>query len=413
MLGYWIASFCVAWFVSRRCGILLGILSALILAMTPAFPYAFETRAFGMVLAACGVAAICWTAIDTRRFAPVGLALAIAFAISMHYYAVLILIAFGLAEVTYTIRHRRLRWAVWAAMIIGLLPLAAYVPLIRSASEYFKGFVRKPESVSIRELYDFLFSDSQIILFFWLIAAPLVADRKGLSYQKQDEGTDAVPLEELVLMAGLTLLPAVCWIISKLAVGQIQLRYALSATLGFAALLAFFIHLARIRKGYVLLLCACILLQFGARTARTALGMVRHRMVLGDRHQDGPILDELANSSSKPLVLARCLQLLELHMLDLDHMPRNMVCFADPVLAYKTAQVNSVDLAVTTLNRWFPFPVRKPEEFLAQHQEFLFYAPVSESGWMKEYMRQRGAVWRLVKSDLHYELFDVSLPAGR
>ena len=406
MVAFWIACFCVYRFVRERCGALFGWLAALLLTVTPALDYAVEARAYSAVVGCCGVAMLCWRAADRSRLATLGLALTLALAISLHYYAGLLFLAFGAAELTRTFEQKKLNWINWLALFAGAAPLVAYVGLIRSASAYFKGFGVKPEAITPDFLYSQTVERAEIwLLPVWVLLAALTLAGM-LRLTSTEEERTRIPLSETVLSIALMALPLVCWISAKLVVGQILLRYALSATVGFAVLSVFFVYAARLRFAPVLLVVLVIGGLLGARGAKQAISL-RHRTPDDSTYR---ALASVAQQSDSPLLIGRCMEFVAMDYYMHGNMP-NTYCMADVDKAYQDSRRDAVDRAVITLKQWFPMNAISPEPFLTEHRRFLLYVPTDDPVWIQKYVQQQGAEIVLKPAPgLERPLMEVHLP---
>ena len=80
-----------------------------------------------------------------RPLALAGLWLSLAAAVSTHYYAVLIFLPLAAGELTRTWTTKRVDFAIWAALLLGLLPLLAYMPLMAESRKYAATFWSRPD----------------------------------------------------------------------------------------------------------------------------------------------------------------------------------------------------------------------------------------------------------------------------
>ncbi len=121
---------CVFVYVKKRSGEAIAFLCALLLLTTSLFQtYSIEARAYGMVMACIAFALVCYQRLPSLRWAAL-LGISLFLAESLHYYAVFAMIPFGLAEAVLLLRTRRFRWPVWAALVVGALPLIVFWPLL-------------------------------------------------------------------------------------------------------------------------------------------------------------------------------------------------------------------------------------------------------------------------------------------
>lgn len=139
---------------------------AAIAAVLPLFSSAYETatyaRPYALVVACFGLIAMVWSH-DERprpaRWRAVVIALLLAFAIAMHFYAVLLVPLFGAMELVWFLKHRLLRWPFWIAMLAGagslLLSLPVILPINRAIHQtaVAPGYYARP---AFHKIFEFL-----------------------------------------------------------------------------------------------------------------------------------------------------------------------------------------------------------------------------------------------------------------
>src|SRR3954452_2427432 len=144
--GYWLMSICLFFFVRRYGSDVCAAVAMLFPLCTEAYlPYAAEGRGYGLVLGFSGLACLCWQyacSHRSRNLAVIGLWLSLVGALVSHYYSVLMLIPFGVAEVVRWWRSRRLDLPVAAAIVGSLLPLAILYPALKRGSAFITQLVR-------------------------------------------------------------------------------------------------------------------------------------------------------------------------------------------------------------------------------------------------------------------------------
>jgi hypothetical protein len=207
---------------------------------TGAYFYAYEARPHALVLSAAGLALLCWqkTAereIPERRWL-LALSASLLSAFMMHCFALTLLGPFALLEVRQTIRYHRIRWNVWAALIIpALLALLLYVPLLYS--------YRKLSSVTtfshiavagwtqIFHYYVFLLEPCILILLACLLvfAGSGVLPRNGTKARFEFASPT---VQDLLTAIAFVTLPFFGVALGKIIKGPFFSRYFLSAVAG-------------------------------------------------------------------------------------------------------------------------------------------------------------------------------------
>ncbi len=238
IFGFWIFSLCLFRFVRRRAGIPAGFAAMLLPMLTGAYFYAYDARPHALVLGACGLALVCaQMATETfslRRRWLIGLSSSLFLAFMFHCFALTLLVPFALAEFFQFARSRRIRWAVWVALLVpAILSLPLYIPLLASYrrlnknSAFSKFFVAGWTQVA--NFYVFLFAPCILILFGMLILFAL--DIFGRS-RAIDERPSSVILQDLALGIAFLTLPIFGVALGKLVNGPFFSRYFLGAITG-------------------------------------------------------------------------------------------------------------------------------------------------------------------------------------
>ncbi len=182
IIAFLVFCLCLYAFVKRRTNQIHGLIAMLLPTLTGAYYYASEARAYALVLAFGALALVCWqlaTEGVRRRATIFGLALTLFLATSSHYYAVLLLVPLGLGELARTLIARRLDVAVWVAFAGALLPLAAFIQLVRASRNYSAAFWARPSWHDPLGFFSFLFhttlrgrlSERDVVLLVIVVAA--------------------------------------------------------------------------------------------------------------------------------------------------------------------------------------------------------------------------------------------------
>src|SRR5260370_4566883 len=163
ILGFSCTVACLFLLIRKRSGNVNALFCAAIPLATLLYdPYAVEGRPYTLVVACLSIALLCYDrAPETGWMLLMGLSLAVAEA--LHYYAVLAVAPFILAETALTLRIRRPRWAVWLALSGGVIPVAAFWPLLsRQRAYYGEYFWAQPSFLGAESSYGWFFRTSLV-----------------------------------------------------------------------------------------------------------------------------------------------------------------------------------------------------------------------------------------------------------
>src|SRR5258708_24465302 len=122
ILGLLITVFCIYLILSRRIDRLSALVGATFLLCTQMVTFADEARPYTLMIGFISIAILAWQHIDRSWIYSLILCLALAIALSLHNYAVLVWPACVLAEAMVWISHRRLRINIWMGLIAGAMP---------------------------------------------------------------------------------------------------------------------------------------------------------------------------------------------------------------------------------------------------------------------------------------------------
>lgn len=259
ILGFWVFCICMFRFMAKERGLLAGWAAMCLPVFSGAYYYAYDARAYAIVLGFCGLALIAWQNLDENRNRTRWLA-AFSFSLAcaglVHSLALLIAIPFALAELVLSIRARRIYWQFWIALgipaiftIISALPLLEGLrSLVHGDKVLYVGDYR-PSFASLGHSYEQLLSPC---IVFLLSALALVAvPHRGMSSRADTDARAEVRFRSsrLLLVLGFVLLPAIGLVFMKVAGSRFILRYFLSAIAGVS--LAFGYAIARCRRTWL------------------------------------------------------------------------------------------------------------------------------------------------------------------
>lgn len=109
--------------------------------------YAVQARPYALVAASFAVAVVLWRGIEETgrpRARAAVLAGALAAAVGLHFYAVLLAGALGLVELAWSLKHRRLRWPVLVAIAVGGASILLWWPILQHVAAFNRGDTAAP-----------------------------------------------------------------------------------------------------------------------------------------------------------------------------------------------------------------------------------------------------------------------------
>ncbi len=399
-LGFGVMCVCIYVFTRMRTNRLYAMGAALFPFSSGALYYATEGRPYGIELGFCGLMLVSWQAAcgsRYRKLAIAGLAVSVAGAVSSHYLAVLLLIPIGVGELSRTIMRRRLDLAIWAALLTGLTPLLAYLPLLQATQVYKANFWAPPSFKAFVECYQWLQTPALVPALVVAFVLATVSSRGKLAAGL--EPAARVPLYEGVAVAAFVLLPVYQAAISPVT-GVLLARYALGIVAGAGILLGFgFYRAGRSSAGVALAFLATMAVAF-------AIGELHNLMPYPPlREVTIRNLLEKTAGSGLPVVVTEAQDFLDAWDLEDDAGKQRLAYIVNDGKTGSAARPSSDDIELPRLRQIVPLPVFGPDEFLRLHHTVL--VAELEPRWLIRYLLARGANVTLDKED--YPLIRVEM----
>jgi hypothetical protein len=405
VLGFWVMSLCLFWFVSRRSAALYGFAAMLFPLITVAYDYAYEARPYGLVLGFCGLALLCWQSAAEglyRKLSLIGLAVSFAAAVSSHYYAVLLFFPLAVGEVVRACSRRHLDLPIWLALGSAMTPLALFLPLIEGAKTYHAHFWSPPRWESIPGFFYFLLLPAGPPLVAMLMLSAIYLTSHPMATRRCNRvSRPAPPYHELVAAVGFVAIPVVAVIVAKLVVGAFTFRYALPAVMGLSILLAF--AASRLLDGRAIMGVALVFFSCSWFLVMDVLYFKQTRAVSVSQAKAYRFLQS-ESESELPIVVADIHTFMKL----VHYAPRDLaarfVYLAAPEAALHHLGSTTVDRGMLDLQPWFDVRVEEYGSYIASHQRFLVLA---------RFFDDQGKLWnRGQNSKLAWLLFELTA-AGR
>jgi hypothetical protein len=256
LLGYLLMQFCLYFFVRNLVGTgetarRAGLIAMAIPALTWTLYYSAEGRPYGLLLGSYAAAALCWQIAarrkdrgEPRTWPLVGLALALALTLNVHFYGILLLIAICGAELLRTAARRKLDGGMLAAIAAGMASLAATIPYVKASGEFKKHYYAGPVSVHMltqpyRQMlinYTNFPKTVQTFLVLVLLMATLAVIWGSFRVARSRELAASPPEGALVLL--LVLMPVFAFVLGKAVTHALEVRHSIGAIVGIVALIA-------------------------------------------------------------------------------------------------------------------------------------------------------------------------------
>ena len=355
---------------------------AAVLVATAAFQqYAAEARAYSILLACISWALVCYDRMPSRIWT-IALALTFFGAGAIHYYALLSVVPFALAELGHTWSQRVFRWEAWAAMACVLVPLAiTWRFLARLRSLYGATFWAQLAPESLPAAYGELLcigavSGSIVSLILLVVQSRqiLLALRGREPFQDTSGG---------VLRAGLLLLPIVGYLAAAFLHGPLVPRYVIATILGVALTAGSF----RVGPGSAKIIVFSFL-AFHAAIGEAFFWNSLHLRLAARPTASAEGLIQSAGHLDLRVVVAHGLLFLPLQKYGSPQLQTRLVYLVDARKAVEYSGTDSVDKNLAVLRRYAPISAIDFDEFRNKHSEFLVFTRkvYPDLDWLSPYL---------------------------
>ena len=376
MIGYFVMSLCLYRFVSRRGTPLYGYAAAVLPWCSGAYVLATEARPYGLMLAFSALALLCWQeGLEQKRkwWSLPGVTLALACALLSHCYAVLVLIPFGIAEITRAYVSKRADFRMWAAVVLPVTCVAIYLPLMANLKPYvFDSYFFKVPWTALPQVYEYLVGPA--LIWALAIGGILMAIPGAPATQANQK---SIRTCEWAMAFSLAALPAIAVILAKGMSSQFFPRYGSAGILGLGLLFGLFMHWrntsARVAARVVAVLLVCHACNFAVwlypligdpPTAEKATLEKRER-----RQSAYDIRKDL------PFVVAGGIRFLELDHYGSKELVSRLYYLLDRDTSLEYTQSDIFAKAFPQMQHWFPMRGKLVpyQQFVAEHERFLVY----------------------------------------
>lgn len=403
MIGFWIFCFCLFLFVLRRASAIYAISAFLLPIATDAFFYAYEARPYGLELGCCGIALVAWqAAVDGRRRAISVLVLATALigAVSLHFYAVFVLLPFMGAEAFRDFVNRRIDAPVWFALFAPLPPLVWFYSQIRLDLGRTAHSWAPPSPFQLLDFWQLELGPTLVPLIMFLALLALYSILSGPDHLPVRPCT--VNDHEMIAGALFLAIPVAALVCALLVTHMFTPRYAMISLTGFFFLMALApAKLARGSDAVGMLLLVIALAGLGQRF----IAVPRFSNPL----QGEPILEAALNQG--PVTVPNGLLFLQVWYYAPAEIKNRIVFVADAPAAVKFTQTDAPDSEFLNLRTIIDVPIYDYKTFLQRSSgDFLLYQEDGRPGWLLPEVISKGAVAQMIAYDSTRSLIRVRIP---
>jgi Dolichyl-phosphate-mannose-protein mannosyltransferase len=389
--------------VARRTSVAGGAIAPLVILATSALQYGYEARPYGLVLAFAAVALLCWQErTDGAGLVAVGgLAVALAAAVSTHYYAVFLVVPLLAGELVRTLQRKRWDVPVLAALGLGLAPLVAYAPLIRGARRYSGHFWTQFDWGSAATFYAWLLRTPAIppsigtnvlVAFVAVVVGAALVILAAPSFK-----STTVPLDAPLVAAALGFLaiPLLAVAAAEAVTGAFSERYTLSAVIGLAVLVPLAVE--RLRAWWKPL-SVVVALMLGIFVSRALV--YDYRDVTQDlRSQQATVrLLEDDPSTRLPILVADPHDFFELSRYAPAPLRRRLFHVTSQKLELRYTNTDSAEAGLVVLSRFAPLHIRGYRDWLSARRPFLLLVAtgrVVDPNWVVPALQSDGRILTL------------------
>jgi mannosyltransferase len=399
-------------FVKTRSGALVALLCALLVLITPLFTmFPVEARPYSLVAACVALAMVCYQRAAEPRWV-IGLFGSLFLACSLHYYAVLAVGPFVLAELAVVLLNRRIRYGVWTALTLATTPLVIYWPLLmRMKSLWGEHFHAEPATLhAVSAAYGSSFrvespwGSALAGVAILTIIVTLVQHRERLD---ETQATKRVPIPELILVLGLVLLPVLGFVAAKITHGPFLARYFLPTILGMIATVGFVLGQVKV-KG-VAATGVFVLLAVASQEVGVWGSGLRVFGSPGSETNEISSLSEYAKKENLPIVISDAGNYVEFVSYAPASLRENVFALTDPASATVYAGTDTLDKLVLALRSYSITGVENYATFAAAHPAFLLCSNGSRFDWWPARLAHDGAGLQLLTVQGDYKVYRVEI----
>ena len=247
VLSVYGAAFCIFLLLSRsRLSHPASVLGFGVVLAFGLFAYAIQVRQYGLLALGLAIALLCWASLDEARSAKARLVClwsALSICLCLHFYGIVEVTTIATAELAYTISRRRVRIAVWTALLLTvpveavLYPLASHLAAFNQGDSLASGYYAQPTLAkflaALVEIVEGGLSGVPLVLAAALaIGVTWLRGRLAPRTRRSDRSEPAINSSDLrFVMIALAVLPFAAFAFSLFVTKSFSARYMAGAAL--------------------------------------------------------------------------------------------------------------------------------------------------------------------------------------
>jgi dolichyl-phosphate-mannose-protein mannosyltransferase len=396
ILGFWAMCVLLYVFVKRLLGRgAWGVLAMLLpCAFGGMYRYADEARGYALLLAFSTLALLSWTRAveDSRRrlFLPL-LACGLAAAVASHYYAVLVALALGLAELVRTFARRKVDWPIWLAFTATIVPLIIFLPVIRSSQKYSGHFWAHPQWRMVLAFHPRMMEYFPNVLIGTIAFSLWLMSRRFWT-RDEEEVRPRLSLPIIAALISFSLIPCFGVMLAKTITHAYVDRYAIAGAIGACILCTCLLHRLSDKRGLVVLVS--VALSLGSYGLGASLRAIDNSGTLADLRADRRFLTRKAGD--RPLVVDEVTVFHRLSFYGAPAFANRLAYIADADASTKYLGHDTIDRGLLALRPWFPINVVPASNYVRMHSSFLVFGYVGDWTWVTYELAKPGMDTKLL-----------------
>jgi hypothetical protein len=404
---------CLFIYIKKRDGVWPALLCSFLLLSTAPYRYFLDiARPYSMIVACFAFALLCYQRVPAVMWTTL-LGLSLALAQGIHYYAILAMLPFWLAEASVLLSGRKFRLGVWLALILGASPLLFFWPILSAFKAYYGGHYWEHFAVGdLARVYgSFFWTSTNVGVGIAAVALTGVIGPRLWSRFVDSTSSEAPTqnLAEDLLVLGLLGLPFIAFVATRLLHGEMLDRHILPSILGVILGLARIFSRASARVIVVL----AIFILSGVGAVEMSFWRTVHALRPTTLTAQVEEFAQSAGHSQLPVVVSSGLTYLPLVYYASPAWKHRFVFVEDSQKALNYAKTDNVDKALRSLVGYFPLEIKGYSEFISSHPSFLLYEDASPGfEWLPLHLTHVGAALQVVAMKQNQTMYLVTMKPG-